>query len=88
VSIASPANGAVYKNNGAVNITASASDTTGILSITITVDGSTLASCANATSCSGVWQGKKIAPGTHTIRAIAVNTMRLPATTSVLIVKM
>ena len=88
VALASPGNGAVYKANGAVNIAASARDPSGVASITIGTDSGTLMICANATSCSATWQGKKISQGTHTISATAVNKLGLPASTSITIVEL
>ena len=86
VALTSPHNGAVYKSNGAINITASASDASGIASISIAGDNTSLVTCTEATSCSATWQGKKIARGTHTISATAVNNKGLPANTSITIV--
>ena len=86
VALTSPNNGAVYKANGAINITASASDASGIASISIAGDNTSLVTCTKATSCSATWQGKKIARGTHTISATAVNNEGLPASTSITIV--
>jgi chitodextrinase len=68
VTISSPNNGAVIKGNGSVNIAVSANSAA---SLTITADGNTLATCPNATSCSAMWQGKKISQGTHIIGGIA-----------------
>ena len=56
----------------AVNITASASDPSGIASITILGDELDANGYLNTTACSATWQGKKITQGTHTI------TERLP----------
>jgi len=86
VTITSPANGASIKGNGSVNIAASATDATGLKSITIQGDSTILQTCLNATSCSVTWQGKAVTRGTHTITAIVVDAAGLQATASVSIV--
>jgi glucan endo-1,3-alpha-glucosidase len=88
VALTSPGNGAVYKANGAINITASASDPSGVASITIGGDSRSLMTCTNATSCSATWQGSRIREGTHTISATANNTLGYSAKTSLTIVKL
>jgi glucan endo-1,3-alpha-glucosidase len=88
VTFTSPGNGAVYKANGAVNITASASDPNGVASITIGGDSRSLMTCTNATSCSATWQGKQITRGTHTISATAINRLGYSAKTSITILEL
>jgi len=85
VAITSPVNGAVFKANGSINITASASGTSGIKSITIKGDGTTLQICSNTTSCSATWQGKTITKGTHTISASAIDASGLSTSTAITI---
>lgn len=86
VAIGSPSNGTAIKGNGNVTITASASDASGIGSISLSMDGNTLAMCANATSCSATVQGKKITQGIHTIGAAAINKVGLRGEASITIV--
>jgi len=88
VAINAPSNGTTLKGNGSVNIAASASDSSGIASISITVDGSPLQTCTNTTSCSVTWQGKKITQGTHTISAAARNNSGTSASASISILSL
>jgi hypothetical protein len=71
VAIHSPGNGTTIKRNGSVNIAVSASDARGVASIAVIVDGNTLQTCTNTTTCSATWHGKKIEEGTHSISATA-----------------
>jgi len=74
VTITSPTSGAKLKGNGNVNVAVSASDSSGIASIVIAIDGTTLKTCTNATSCSYAWPGKTITAGSHTITATATDS--------------
>jgi thermitase len=73
VTISSPKSGTKVKGNGILNISVTASDTSGISSIIIAADGTTLATCANITTCTASWSGKQISNGTHTISATAID---------------
>jgi Bacterial Ig domain len=85
VNISSPADGTKLNSNGTINIAASASDASGIASITIKGDSTTLNKCTNTTSCSAQWQGKNITKGTHTISATAINNAGTTGSASVTI---
>ena len=86
VAINSPGNGTLYRGNGAVNIAVAASNpTVQIASISISIDNSTISTCANTTACSFSWPGKKVSQGTHTVSAIAVDAAGQSASTSVTI---
>jgi thermitase len=73
VNIISPTNGAKIKTNGNTSISVTASDTDGIASIVITIDGAKVKTCTNATSCSYAWSNKTMTSGSHTILATAVD---------------
>lgn len=68
VSITSPANGATV--SGTVSIQATASDNVGVTSVTIVVDGKTLATLT-ASPYTYAWNTGTIADGNHTITATA-----------------
>ena len=68
VSITSPANGATV--SGTVSIQASCSDNVGVTSVTIVVDGKTLATLT-ASPYTYAWNTGTIADGNHTITATA-----------------
>jgi hypothetical protein len=70
VTISSPANNSTFAAGQPVAISVAASDPAGVTSITISGDGTQLATC-NATTCSASWSP---APGTHTIQAVATDT--------------
>lgn len=74
VTITSPANGTKIKGKGSVTVSATASDPSGIGSLTIAADGATIGSCQNVTTCSATWSGKSITAGSHTITVTAVDT--------------
>jgi Bacterial Ig domain len=89
VSVSSPTNGTTIKGNGSVNIAVSGSPTGAIAALTITLDGNTVATCPNATSCSATVQGRKITQGTHSIGGIAkdMNGLTAKASVSILALK-
>lgn len=68
VSILSPANGAVVKNN--VTISASATDNVSVKSMSLYIDGVLKASTTTGSISYG-WNVRRIASGTHTIRVDA-----------------
>src|SRR6185436_13941550 len=69
ITITSPVNGAILKANGNTNISVSASDGDGIASIVIAIDGKSMKTCTNTTSCSYAWSNKSISVGSHSISA-------------------
>jgi hypothetical protein len=73
VVIDSPENNTVVKGNATANIVVSASDVSGIASISVTVDGTPVQTCINTTSCSATWHGKKMPQGWHEISAKAIS---------------
>jgi hypothetical protein len=75
VTITSPGNGTVFRGNGNINISVSATDPAGIDSIVINGDSISLKTCTNTGSCSGTWQGKNIPQGTHIVSATAINKL-------------
>ena len=87
VAITSPANGTVITTNTTLSITATASDSSGIASITIRKNNTTtLKTCTKATSCST--STSITAAGSHVISATAVSaTWGLSSTASVTVVK-
>ncbi len=72
VSITSPANGAVLKG-AKVSLSASASDTSGIARIELSVDGIVVKTCSAATTCTYSWNTRRVSSGTHTVRAVATD---------------
>jgi len=88
VVISSPQNGTLLKGNKNLNIATTVSDASGIASITITADSTTLQTCTSAKSCSASWNGKSIPSGTHIIRATASNLFGQSTTASVTILSL
>ena len=86
VTISSPSNGTVIKGNGDINIAASASDASGIQTITITADSKILHTCTGTTSCSTTWQRHNVSRGTHVVRVTAIGAFGLQSNASVTIV--
>jgi hypothetical protein len=76
----------VFKGNADINISVSATGPNPIASITIMGDNTNLQTCTSAGSCSAVWRGANISEGTHTVKAIAVDTAGNQAGASVTIV--
>lgn len=74
VSITSPTDGSTLPSKGKVTVAATASDASGILSITLKVDNAVVKTCTNTTTCSYNWNmNAQISKGTHTITATAVD---------------
>ena len=72
VSVTSPAAGSVV--NGAVDVTATASDaTSGVSSIVLLVNGTAAGSCADATSCTVSFNTATLADGAFNVTAQAVD---------------
>jgi len=90
VSITSPANGSTVPTKGSLSIKASASDSSGIFKIMISVDGATSKTCSRgATSCQLNLSVNKISAGSHTISATAIDNSpnQNSSTTSIQIIK-
>ena len=68
VTIGNPANGSTVGGN--VNISASASDNVKVASLTLSIDGSVVAS-SNGSSVAYKWAARKASSGTHVITAVA-----------------
>lgn len=73
INISSPLNGQKLSGKPNIKVTASASDPSGIKSIAITINGSTVATCSNVTSCSYNWSVKNVPAGQYTIKVTAVD---------------
>lgn len=71
VTITSPVNGSTV--SGTVTIGAKATDNVAVASITLSLDGSAVAT-TNASSVSYRWNTRKAAKGSHTITAVAKDT--------------
>jgi hypothetical protein len=69
VTFASPANGAKV-GNGNVTVSVTAYDNRGVVSLTLAIDGGTVAA-TNSASLSYKWSVRSIAKGTHTLTATA-----------------
>ena len=80
VRITSPANGS--RVNGMVNVAVSASDNVAVSSVSLSIDGMTVAT-SNSGSISYKWNTKKIASGSHVISATARDSSGNQATTSI-----
>ena len=86
VTISSPSNGTAIRANGNINIAVSASDPSGIQTITITGDSKILHTCTGTTSCSTTWPGHEVSRGTHVVGATAIGALGLKSNASVTIV--
>ena len=84
VTITNPANGATLYVMSTISV--SATDNVAVASITLSIDGKTVAT-TNAASLSYTWRLKKVASGMHTIAAVAKDTSGNPATTSIQVTK-
>ena len=87
VTITSPADGAVIKGKGNVNVSAYASDSSGIASIVLKIDGTTVKTCTAVTSCSYKWTINKISVGSHTVVATATDKAGFTSSASVTVTK-
>ncbi len=88
IVINSPRNGTLLEGKTNLNIAATASDASGIVSITISAGKSILQTCTNVTSCSASWNSLSIPRGTQVISATAVDKYGLQARASVTIVSL
>lgn len=80
VTITSPGNGATV--TGTITVGAQATDSVGIASLTLSIDGTVVAT-TNTGSISYRWNTRKIASGAHTITATAQDTAGNHASTSI-----
>jgi hypothetical protein len=87
VTITSPQNGATIKGSGNTNIRVTATDSSGIATITIAIDGTNKASCTNSTSCNYSLQGKSLTAGTHTITASSTDKAGNSSSKSITVTK-
>ena len=81
VSITSPANGTAVSGS-AVNLTATASDNVAVASVQFTVDGSLVGPAITASPYAMMWDSTSVAPGNHSVSAIATDTAGNTATAS------
>jgi thermitase len=80
VTIINPANGSSV--NGMVTIGVSARDNVAVATVTLAIDGATVAT-SNSGSISYKWNSRKSSSGTHTISAVARDTSGNQSTTSI-----
>lgn len=73
ITITEPANNSTVTGNR-TKIAVQASDTSGVASITIAINGEVATTCTNSTSCSFNWSTRGLANGTYTITATAQDT--------------
>ena len=73
VTITKPDNNATLSNKGQIQITAAASDDSGILRMEIFFDAKSLNVCNNSTSCSGRTSASQETAGTHLITVTATD---------------
>lgn len=72
VTISSPASGSRLPTRGKLNVTVTATDESGISSITIYIDNKAAKTCTSVNSCSYDWgMNNKVTAGSHTIRVLA-----------------
>ena len=84
VRIASPANGSTVSGN--VTVSVSATDNVAVASVTLTIDGTVVAT-SNTASISYRWNTRKIASGTHVIMAAGRDTSGNQASTSITVTR-
>lgn len=74
VTINQPFNGTITNNKGSLSVQTSANDNYAIASIEIQLDGESVATCTNVTTCDTSITKRKMTAGSHTITAIATDT--------------
>lgn len=84
MTIHTPADGATLPPYGGVQITASASDPTGIATLRIYGDGALLKTCTRTITCLVWWNPPR---GVHTILVTATNPAGQPGTASVTVTR-
>jgi uncharacterized repeat protein (TIGR01451 family) len=72
VTISTPTNGARITGSK-TSVSATASDSSGISSLQLQINGQTVKTCTGVTVCTYSWNVRRIAAGTHTIKAIAID---------------
>jgi aqualysin 1 len=82
VTLSSPANGAVLPKKGNIKISATASDSSGISTIVLAIDGITVKTCTNTTSCSANYSVSSLLTGSHTVTATARDKAPVPNVTT------
>jgi len=89
VAITTPPDGSTVPAKGSLSVKVTASDASGIATITIAIDGTTNKTCSGATSCQFNIAVNKVAAGSHTITASATDksTNKNTASTSIQVVK-
>ncbi len=87
ISITSPSSGAKLKGNGSTNVAASASDSSGISAMVISMDGSVLKNCGAVSSCSYSLSNKSVSTGSHTITVSATDKLTNTTTKSITVTK-
>ncbi len=81
VTISSPRNGSTIRNKDA-KVSVSASDTSGISSIVISLDGAIIKTCYDLTTCNATLAASSMSPGSHTLSASAADRTTTHNTTS------
>ncbi len=73
LSFTSPVNGSTLPSKGQLKINATATDASGIATITISLDGTVIKTCSAVSICAAAANPKTLSPGTHTITAVAID---------------
>jgi hypothetical protein len=73
VTITNPAAGSKLPSKGSVSVSTTASDASGIKSLTLSIDGQLKATCAGVVICTYNWVMNKVPTGSHTIKATAID---------------
>jgi len=87
VSITKPANGAKIPAKGKMQISATASDSSGLQGIVLNLNGVTQKTCLNTLTCSANITVNSIPVGNHTVSATAIDKAGNTASTSISVVK-
>ncbi len=89
VTITTPTDGSVVPDKGSMSIKITASDSSGIATITIALDGTVTKTCTGATTCQVNTAVNKLAVGSHTITASATDnsTNKNTASTTISVTK-
>jgi hypothetical protein len=72
VVLSTPSNGQTIPSTRTLNVSSTASDTSGIYSLKIVIDGAVKKTCSSS-ACSYAWDTRKISAGSHIIKAIATD---------------
>jgi hypothetical protein len=90
IAITSPLDGSTLPKKGTVKIAAKAADASGIGGIELLVDGRSVKTCWNVTSCAAKWSMNGVGSGWHTVTASATDEGGPPpntATVSIAVLK-